>query len=111
MPHTNGTWNLKQRKDGKTPLWAGLRGKYISFSLGVSISLEECFSSCSADPLSNMLLQFDSREEAIAFAVRNGELFDACDPYNTVVLESSLACQAYPSTLRKIREGLVDLVM
>ena len=27
----------------------------------------------SADPLSNMLLQFDTKEEAIAFAVRNGE--------------------------------------
>lgn len=28
----------------------------------------------SADPLSNMLLQFDSKEEAIGFAVRNGKL-------------------------------------
>jgi hypothetical protein len=32
------------------------------------------FSPSSADPLSNMLLQFDSAEEAIAFAVRNGKL-------------------------------------
>ncbi len=32
------------------------------------------FSPFSADPLSNMLLQFDTKEEAIGFAVRNGKL-------------------------------------
>ena len=30
------------------------------------------FLSCSADPLSNTSLTFDTKEEAIAFAVKNG---------------------------------------
>ncbi len=31
------------------------------------------FPQCSADPLSSLSVEFDSKEEAIAFAVKNGE--------------------------------------
>ena len=40
------------------------------------------FSPPSADPLSNLSLVFDSKEEAVAYAVRNGNL-DSCMVTNT----------------------------
>jgi len=37
-------------------------------------------SSYSADPLSNMSVSFDSKEEAIAFAVKNGWSYEVEEP-------------------------------
>lgn len=61
-----------RKRDGKTLLWAGHQGSIERF-----VDLTVCFmklSPFSADPLSNIsgMLTFDSSEEAVAFAVRNG---------------------------------------
>ena len=68
---------MKHRKDGKTLSWDGPPGIGTIYSFLLPLSAP-CVILYSADPLSNIsgMLMFDNREEAIAFAVKNGQWWD-----------------------------------
>ena len=86
----HGSWSLRTRRDGKIPSWDGRQGgsaarltlaelvarwlhHLVSFS-NLHPSLLPSPPPCSGDPLSNMTISFDSKEQAVAFAIKNGTL-------------------------------------
>lgn len=95
----SGRWTLTPESAGKTHWWAGPQRKSLSpepdmicrretetfpvkssnssdvIFLNVVRALTSlCLSYFSGDPLSNMMLTFSSKEDAIAFAEKNGEI-------------------------------------
>lgn len=62
-----GRWILKRERDGRTRWWGGARGELAR--LGVDRLNKNC---TSGDPLSNMKIQFESKEDAIKYCEKNG---------------------------------------
>ena len=80
-----GGWSLRTRRDGTIPSWDGHRGgsaarleltalfhPVLPIPLSSPLPSTPSSSPCSGDPLSNMTISFDSKEQAVAFAVKNG---------------------------------------
>ena len=68
---------MTPRRDGRTPLWGGPLGMPMLTFNPLQCVQHTFFHSYSADPLSNVsgMMVFDNKEEAIAFAVKNGMYF------------------------------------
>lgn len=76
---TSGRWILTPESAGRTHWWAGPPREWTSFWLSCFLNRlmkstvwSHFYSQSRADPLSNMVLAFSTKEEAIAFAEKNG---------------------------------------
>lgn len=76
----NGSWSLRTRNAGRIPSWAGHQGSQREGGREGNTARRRGYKlrfvpPCSADVLSNTTLSFNTKEEAVAFAVKSGKPF------------------------------------